>query len=484
MLTKTTFLSGQYCARQMWLGLNAAELATPLNETDVRQMRQGAEVGRLARERFADGVLIGGLANETAVQTTAAALAQGITTLFEPAFHTAEGLLARPDVLTRTAEGWHLIEVKSSTGPKPEHYQDVAFQVHVLRGAGLDVTRASLMHLNRQVRHPDLTALFVQVDITAEVEALLADIAQQITPLLAMANDPTAEPVVEIGRHCVKPEKCRFHAHCWAHIPPHQPTIYEIPHLAATKMLELQAEGHFFLRDMPADWPLSASQQLFVQRMLAQDVVINRREIGRLFGQLTYPLYFFDFETTGPAVPRYPGTAPYQAVPFQFSCHILTADGQLHHTDFLHTAPTDPRPALVAALLAAIGPEGTLVAYNKSFENGVLKALAADFPAHAEALLHMASRLWDQMDFFKQAYQDYRFGGSVSLKVVSKVLTDLRYADLAVQNGLQAQVGWEQLLEEQDPAIRAQQTADLRAYCYQDTMAMVKIHWRLAEEVQ
>jgi hypothetical protein len=38
---------------------------------------------------------------------------------------------------------------------------DVAFQQYVLEQAGLDVTQASLMHLNRDCRAPDLTDLFL-----------------------------------------------------------------------------------------------------------------------------------------------------------------------------------------------------------------------------------------------------------------------------------------------------------------------------------
>jgi hypothetical protein len=36
------------------------------------------------------------------------------------------------DILTRTPDGWHLIEVKPSTSVKPEHLPDVAFQNYVL----------------------------------------------------------------------------------------------------------------------------------------------------------------------------------------------------------------------------------------------------------------------------------------------------------------------------------------------------------------
>ncbi|MFH1487573.1 MAG: DUF2779 domain-containing protein [Pseudomonadota bacterium] len=31
---------------------------------------------------------------------------------------------------------------------------------------------------------------------------------------------------------------------------------------------------------------------------------------------MDYPLHFLDFETAGPAIPHYPGTRPYQTIPW------------------------------------------------------------------------------------------------------------------------------------------------------------------------
>ena len=56
------------------------------------------------------------------------------------------------DVLERTRQGWTLIEVKSSTKVKPQYLPDAAVQTHVVRRAGLHLTRVEVMHLNRECR--------------------------------------------------------------------------------------------------------------------------------------------------------------------------------------------------------------------------------------------------------------------------------------------------------------------------------------------
>ena len=121
----------------------------------------GQEVDRHARSRFPNGTHIPYRPNPTdQAQLTAEAIADGATTLFQATF-AANDLLIKVDILTRTPDGWHLIEVKSSTSVKPEHLPDVAFQQYVLEQAGLDVTQVSLMHLNCECRAPDLTDLFL-----------------------------------------------------------------------------------------------------------------------------------------------------------------------------------------------------------------------------------------------------------------------------------------------------------------------------------
>src|SRR5439155_1147219 len=82
----------------------------------------------------------------------------------------------------------------------PELLPDAAVQVHVLRGAGLQVERAEVMHLNPECRHPDLSNLFVREDVTALVEGALIGVPDELAAQRRMLEGPL--PDVPIGEHC------------------------------------------------------------------------------------------------------------------------------------------------------------------------------------------------------------------------------------------------------------------------------------------
>ena len=132
-------------------------MPTELQIDKVLQDRfdQGAEVGELARTHFPGGVLIDLPHNDPGrIEATGRALAAGAPAVFEATF-VQDRVYVAIDVLERTADGFTLIEVKSSTKVKDEHIPDVAIQVWVARRAGIDVRRAEVMHLNTDFRHPD-----------------------------------------------------------------------------------------------------------------------------------------------------------------------------------------------------------------------------------------------------------------------------------------------------------------------------------------
>jgi hypothetical protein len=479
VLTKTAYLAYTHCARHFWLSACQPELAAPPDPAVQRRLRAGQEVDRLARDLFPDGRLIPYRPQpDEMAALTARALAEGATTLFQATF-AAGDLLVKADILTCNEAGWRLIEVKSSTSYKEaEHLPDMAFQLYVLRQSGLDVQHAAVLHLNGNGRYPDLSDLFSLTDVSDAVWAYLPQLDAATAAMRRLAAAP-AEPAVNIGRHCARPVRCPFYDHCWQGISGW--TIYDIPYLKRPLAIQLEEAGVRDLADIPADFPLGDQRATaFVARIRQAEVSIDRAAIGAELDRLDYPLYFFDFETIDYAVPRFAGCAPYQQAPFQYSCHILAADGALTHYDYLHTTADDPRPALVASLLDHIGETGHLVAYNSPFERGILRQLAAHLPQHSDRLAQMAGRLWDQLLIFRRYYRHHAFGNSNSLKSVLPVIAPaLSYKRLAVQNGAQAQAVWEEMIGCTDTAVKQELADQLRRYCHLDTLAMVAIHQAL-----
>jgi hypothetical protein len=173
---------------------------------------------------------------------------------------------------------------------------------------------------------------------------------------------------------------------------------------------------------------------------------------------------------------------PYEQFPFQYSCHILQEDGTLTHAEYLHADQTDPRQPLAEQLVTDIPDTGSVLAYNAGFEKRVLNSLQERFPALQASLQGIIHRLWDQLDIFRTYYTDYRFQGSNSIKsVVPVLIPDLSYDDLDIASGDVAQVIWNDMLQTTDARTKQKYAAQLRAYCRQDTLAMVRIHEYLIE---
>ena len=111
----------------------------------------GTEVGVLAQQLFPGGVELkyeSGITKN--INKTQEFILSGKETVYEATFR-HDSVLAMVDILRKGEKGWEMYEVKSSTETKDIFINDTAIQVYVLKGAGLDVTRVFLVHINNQI---------------------------------------------------------------------------------------------------------------------------------------------------------------------------------------------------------------------------------------------------------------------------------------------------------------------------------------------
>jgi hypothetical protein len=483
-LTKSRYIKGVQCPKYLWLDFHDPGKATPLSDAQKTQFHQGTEVGILGRAYFPGGVLVTGFGNQKCQEKTNELIAQGVECLFEATFQW-EGIVVKCDVLQKISEqGWEIIEIKSSTKVKNEHIEDIAIQWYVVQMNGITLERAQIMHINSQdCFYPDLHNLFTPVEVTTQVQKIVAQLPKRLQTFQEWLSQPT-ELEYAIGEHCTQPYTCNFKDYCWREVP--EVSIFQIPRLDKKKKATLIAEKNFYIERLSPEFisTLSANQQAFVEQYLQREIHIDYAGIKKLLSELVYPLYFFDFEAANPAIPRFNGVRPYQRIPFQFSCHILSEAGELTHCEYLHTDREDPRPPLIQALVEGINTQGSVVVYNQVYEKSVLQELAAFMPEFSPQLHSIVNRLWDQMSIFKNHYQHPDFLGSISLKKVLPVLIpNLSYKELAINQGDMAKNRWEAAINSEDLVIQLQTWQELREYCHQDTLAMVEIHRYLTDLV-
>jgi hypothetical protein len=481
-LSKSQYVRGLQCHKALWLYRNRKDLIPEVDPSQQMIFDQGQEVGLLAHKRFPGGVLIAEDHTQVkeALASTSAAIKAGAKTLYE-AGAIYENVLVRTDIIERTKDkkAWDLIEVKSSTGVKDVYLNDVAVQRYVLEGAGFPIRKAFLMHINNQyVRSGkiDPRELFTLEDVTSESGKLLKMVPAHLKGMQAMLAK-VAGPSIEIGAHCLDPYPCEFIGHCWARVPEY--SVFNLGSARFEKKIALWRSGIESVADIPDDYALSGAQAIQVSVAKSGRPHIDSPAIAEMLAEITYPLFFLDFETINPGLPPYDGLRPFQQLPFQASVHIQQRNGgQVKHEEFLDDGKQDPRPALIEFLVRAIGAKGTVIAYNKGFEGNCLKELTDSAPGRAKQLFSMRDRLWDLAGPFRKAhYVHPGFEGSWSIKNVLPVLVpSMTYEGMPIHDGGGAQVAYLNLMSGKlSPAETRTTIKQLKEYCGQDTLAMVKL---------
>jgi hypothetical protein len=292
-------------------------------------------------------------------------------------------------------------------------------------------------------------------------------------------------PPAPAGRHCHSPYECPLVEHCRRESlgGDDGSQSYHVDLLPrGGRMVErLQAEGYVDLRDVPAD-RLCNLDHLRVWRATRSGDAELDPALGEWLRALPYPRAYLDFETVACAVPHWPGTRPWQVMPFQFSCHIEHERGAteeaLEHVEFLDTSGDDPTPDCAVALLEALeASPGPILTYG-SFERQRLEEMAAACPDLAARLLALADRIVDLHPLVQQYYYHPAMRGSWSLKaVLPTVAPDLDYAVLGeVHRGDEAQAAYaEAAFPETDAGRRNELREQLLAYCALDTLALVRL---------
>ncbi|MEP7328713.1 MAG: DUF2779 domain-containing protein [Betaproteobacteria bacterium] len=475
-LSKSKLVAYKQCPKRLWLQTFHRELGQQ-SEAVENRMAQGNLVGAAAQLLFPEGRLIAHVFDlSSALRETAEALTQpGDLTLFEPALRT-DDVLVRADVLIRRDDRYRMIEVKASTKVKDSHLTDTAIQTWVARGAGLDIERVELAHIDNRFVYPgggDYRGLFAFADMTDAVVPL----QEQIPVWVAAAQRDLAGPMpaIAVGPQCHDPFECEFLAFCTP-----DSTEYPVELLPNSSKLAraLRGDGFVDLRDVPLDRLLRDDHRRIWLATNNGEAHLDASAAAKM-NALPWPRYYLDFETVGPAVPMWQGTRPYQKIPMQWSCHRQDADGCMTELPpYLDTTGNDPRRAFAQSLVATIGDDGIIMVYNAVFERGVIMQMAQTFADLAPALRKIASRLFDLLPFAREHYYHPAMMGSWSIKkVLPTVAPDLDYGNLdTVQSGDMVEPVYFEMVSAATTSERKRELETaLRTYCARDTLAMVRL---------
>lgn len=492
LISKIVYLNYLECPGDAWLKLNNPDLHCKfeLSAFERGLLRQGNEVERVAQKLFDGGIEISEADAAVAEFLTQKHIEQKTAILFQPTF-VANNFVTRVDVLKYdpSANAWNIYEIKGKNSlqedlAEVDHIEDVSFQFAVLTASNLKIGKCFVVHLNKEYILTDflnISQLFNIEDVTEKVVSRQWATKQKMC--LAKELLLQHSPPVSICSCIYKGRSahCTSFKHFHGDVPDY--SIHDIARIGSSqeKLKKLVEEKIFSLEDIPQDFELTPIRKNQIDVHRRQQPIIDKDAIVNELQKLVFPLYFLDYETYAPAIPKFFGFGPYERIPFQCSLHVLHDSGaEPSHFEYLHELGSDPSQALIAFLQRNIGDVGTVIVWNKVFERGINQEMGVRNAEAKQFFADLNSRMYDLMDVFsKQYYVHHNFKGKTSLKYVAPALiNDINYDDLKVRDGGTASEQWYSMVYGNLTVLEKQNVAwALRKYCWMDTFAMYKI-WR------
>ena len=476
-ISKSDYVTGIKCPNALWFKKYRKDIESDKNQAILDA---GTAVGELACDRFPGGVRITAKPWEPeAIEQTQKAITQNASYIYEATFCTDTDEYCAVDILQNNNDGtWDIIEVKSNPEPHEYHYLDVSFQRYVLNHCGIKVRNCFVMTLNKEyIRHGDLdlAQLFALHDVAGKMQDM-ETVQSEINRIRAFLSGPELGIAISKTKCNNKFYKCEYKCHCWKDLP--QYSVFDA--FKGKLADEIYAKYGADLHNVPVDIYYKQQHSGDIEAFLDNIDVINLNILKQFTNNLQWPLYFLDYETIMSAVPIFDNSHAYQQICFQFSLHVQrTPGGKLEHYEYLHDNPeTDPRPGLLKKLCDVIGDTGSLVVYHKTFEKGRNCEMAFDFPEFAKKLSSINERILDLEEPFKNRglYCPCQ-NGSVSIKkTLPTFVPELSYETLGIHNGTEASSQFLDFMNRnQTPQETEEMMKNLREYCGQDTLAMVRL---------
>lgn len=490
-LSKSKLIAYRQCPKRLWLEVHRPELREDSAATQA-SFEVGNTVGDIARQLYdpaETGVLLDAQSEGfNAVFKRSMELLKSNQPIFE-AGYAIEGALAFADVMLPGKQDgkrvWRMVEVKSSTGVKDYHRDDVAIQSFIARNAGVPLTSIALAHIDSKwVYHGDgdYRGLLKECDLTQEAFGRSGEVREWIAAAHEIAARD-AEPEIGTGGQCGSPFACGFFDYCQSQEPQAEYPAHWLPSIRAKALKEhVAANPALDLRDTP-DELLNELQRRVKECTLTGETWFDAKGAAAALKVHSLPAYFLDFETIQFAVPIWKGTRPYQMIPFQFSLHTLDRSSKLDAQAFLDLSGNDPSRSFAESLITACGKKGPIFVYNAGFEGARISELASRFRKLAPDLRAIRERLVDLLPITRDNYYHPSQHGSWSIKaVLPAVALDLSYEALeGVQHGGDAMDAYlEAIHPDTTPERKTEIDKQLLAYCGLDTFAMVRLWQFLA----
>ena len=480
LLSKTSFLKSVQCTKAFFLYKNHYHLKDPLPKEKVAVFNRGHQVGSLAQTLFPGGVDVSPSHVSKfadSVKKTRELIEQGQSVIYEAAFIFDEVLVAL-DMLVRDHNKWYAYEVKSSLKITGAYVMDAALQYYVISNCLPELEDFFLVTLN------DTYVLQDSLDVKAlfRFKSVLSD-AKKNTEFIRYhiqqarnTQERNTLPTVEIGEKCFTPYQCDFFGTCWKQVPSNN--IFEFSGISKKQAQQWFEQGFKTIYYIP-EAELSPNTRRMVQAYKSHQEIIDTDALRKFFQKITYPLAFFDAEMYAPAIPRYIGTSPFEAMPFLFSWHSMQNEKAVpQHRYFYQETATYAGKELLDSLISMAAEVNSILVFDTAQEEKALQQVVRHFPEYKPAISNIKSKFIDFSDVFSKLwYYHPQTKGSMSLKkIYESVFGKSIFEELAIKSGLLASYKYDDYLKESDLFNKEELKNNLIDYCKTDTQAMYDLY--------
>ena len=448
-----------------------------------------------AKKMYPNGKQVNGATIEDRISNTKDLIKDGYETLFNAVFLIENNYLVEIDIFNKKEDKiWEIISVKhTSSGEILDFIYDnkqpasirsqmneLAFQSVLMKRLNLEVVPCSI-NINmryKKVGDLNLHKLFLKSTLDKAIKGYEEDVDSNLEKIKKISDE---EPNIVVGSHCKNPFPCIFKDHCWKALG--RDSIHNIPRISQSKkkielFLKNDINNVTDFNDKPEFLEeLATEQKSRVKAYLRGKVKKDLMKVNVFLRRIQYPIYYMDFETFSPIIPLYENSRPDAYIPYQYSLHIENKDKELNHIEFLNTKNKDPRKDFIDSLISNLGEKGSIIVYNRAFEEGVLDELVELYPEYTERVRNVKNRIVDIFSPFKEGYfyhPDMIFSNSLKA-VLPALVPNLDYKGLDVSDGEQAMFMYEKMISLPDGDEKEKIIKDLLAYCALDTYAMIEI---------
>lgn len=344
-----------------------------------------------------------------------------------------DGVQVRIDVLVRGEQGLRMFKLRYATVADEADVDAAALWAHVAAHNGLRVQGVGLLLVDIGFIYPGhgcYAGLFREVDLAPVLGS--RPVAAWLTAMRACERGP--QPQAEPGPQCQRFGGCDRVASCRAQIDTGHAASHEATAEASLEIVgrelaaELRAQGHADLHSVPLAQLANVRHRRAVAA-IQQGAAVYEPALAALMRAQPHPRRVLRFDTIGFAVPVWAGTQPYQVLPFQWTCDVVTAPGELQRHSFLADAQGDPRRHFAETLLSALGGDGPVFAYNAGFERNRIRDLAQRFDDLAAPLEAVLPRIVDLFQIARAHCYHPAMRGSWSFKSVCRAFAPELGAD-------------------------------------------------------